>query len=91
MGKACPNYSGCRLVRTSFVIADEEKRQEAVNNWCLDEETWKNCKRYQTRRALWICPDFVLPDSDMTEDEIAERYENETAGESKQRAESSKQ
>lgn len=84
MGTPCPNYNGCRLVQTSLVITDEEKRREAVNTWCLNEETWKNCKRYQTRRALWICPDFVLPDTEMSEDEIVERHEKEKDGGSRQ-------
>ncbi len=77
MENVCPNYGGCRLVRTEVVEPDENRRKAYIDAYCLHEETFKNCKRYLTRKALWICPDFVLPDTNMTEDEIAERYESE--------------
>ena len=75
MDKICPNYGGCRLVQTDVVVPDSEKKDQYISKWCMKEETWKKCKRYVTRKALWICPDFVLPDSSFTEDEIIERYE----------------
>jgi hypothetical protein len=78
MPKICPNYKTCRLVNTNAVIESDSKREVAISNWCMDEETWKNCKRYLTRKSLWMCPDFVMPDSDMTEEEIIERCEVET-------------
>jgi len=75
MTKICPNYGGCRLVQTDVVEPDSVKKEEYINSFCLKEETWKKCKRYITRKALWICPDFVLPNSDLTEDEIVDQYE----------------
>lgn len=77
MAKICPNYGGCRLVQTEVVVPDDANREEYINAYCGREETWKTCVRYITRKSLWICPDFVLPDSSMTEDEIIERYEHE--------------
>lgn len=76
MTKICPNYGGCRLVQTDVVVPDSDKKEQYISFWCLKEETWKKCKRYTTRKALWICPDFVLPDSDLTEDEVVDRYED---------------
>ena len=73
MSKVCPNYNTCRMVNTKSVVEDDAQRQEMVNAWCMEEETWKRCKRYLTRKALWMCPDFVLPDSNLTEEEIVER------------------
>ena len=75
MTKICPNYGGCRLVQTDVVVPDSVKKEEYLSSYCVNEETWKKCKRYITRKALWICPDFVLPDSDMSEDEIVDLYE----------------
>lgn len=75
MHKICPNSGGCRLVKTDVVEPDNDKREQYIEAYCLREETWKQCRRYTIRRALWICPDFVLPDSDMTEDEVADLYE----------------
>jgi hypothetical protein len=75
MAKICPNFGGCRYVKTQVVEPDDAKREATINAYCLHEETFKTCKRYITRKALWICPDFVLPDSDISEDEVADRYE----------------
>jgi len=77
MTKICPNFGGCRLVQTEAVVPDDTKREEYISTWCLKEETWSKCKRYITRKSLWICPDFILPDTDLTEDEIIERYEQQ--------------
>lgn len=77
MAKICPNYGGCRLVQTDVVVPDSGKKEQYIASYCLNEETWTTCKRYTTRKALWICPDFVLPDSDITEDEVVDRYEEE--------------
>lgn len=76
MSKRCPNYGTCRLVQTDVVVPDSEKKEQYISSWCQEEETWKKCKRYTTRKALWICPDFVLPDSDLTEEEVVDRYED---------------
>jgi hypothetical protein len=77
MENVCPNYGGCRLVRTEVVVPDDKKRKAYLETYCVGEDKFKSCKRYITKKSLWICPDFVLPDSDMTEDEIAEKYESE--------------
>ena len=77
MSKLCPNYQGCRLVQTDVVVSDAEKKEQYISDYCQDDEKWKNCVRYITKKALWICPDFVLPDSNLTEDEIIERYEQQ--------------
>jgi hypothetical protein len=75
MAKICPNYGGCRLVTTKVVVPDNSKKEKYLHDYCETEENWKNCLRYITRKSLWMCPDFVLPDSKMTEDEIIEKYE----------------
>ena len=73
--KLCPNIGGCRLVKTDVVVADPEKKEAYIAAYCLEEVTWRKCKRYITKRSLWICPDFVLPDTEMTEEEIINKYE----------------
>lgn len=75
MAKRCPNFGGCRFVKTEVVEPDTDKREAAIETYCLREETYMTCKRYITRKSLWICPDFVMPDSDITEDEVIERAE----------------
>lgn len=75
MEKLCPNYNSCRLVNTDVVVPDPAIKESYISAYCHKEETWKKCMRYLTKRSLWMCPDFVLPDTDMTEDEIVARYE----------------
>jgi hypothetical protein len=75
MTKICPNFGGCRLVKTDVVEPDDAKREAYIEAYCLKEETFTNCKRYITRKSLWICPDFILPDTSLTEDEIVDQYE----------------
>ena len=75
MSNICPNYGGCRYVRTQVVEPDDAKREATIKEFCLDEEKFKTCRRYTIRKALWICPDFILPESDISEDEVADRYE----------------
>jgi hypothetical protein len=77
MNNNCPNFGGCRLVNTEVVEPDENRRRTFIKAYCVGEDNFKSCKRYVTKKSLWICPDFVLPDSDMTEDEIVARYEQE--------------
>ena len=64
-------------MQTDVVVPDSEKKEQYLSSFCMNEETWKKCRRYTIRKALWICPDFVLPDSDLTEDEVVDRYEDE--------------
>jgi hypothetical protein len=75
MAKICTNYGGCRLVQTDDVEPDNARKEKYLTEYCENETNWKNCVRYITRKSLWICPDFVLPDSKMTEDEIVAEYE----------------
>jgi hypothetical protein len=77
MAKICSNYGGCRLVQTNDVEPDKARKAIYLADYCETDENWKNCVRYITRKSLWICPDFVLPDSKMTEDEIVEKYEKD--------------
>jgi hypothetical protein len=76
MGNICPNFGGCRYVKTEVVEPDDARREATIEAYCHNEENFKTCRRYSIRKALWICPDFVLPYSDISEDEVAERYEN---------------
>jgi hypothetical protein len=77
MSKLCPNYNGCRLVNTDVVEPDKDKKARYLVVYCEKDEEWKKCLRFVTRKSLWIAPDFLLPDSEMTEEEIIEKYENE--------------
>ena len=76
----CPNYQDCRLVITEVVTADEKQKREYLSLYCKkDESHWGNCKRYTTKKILQFCPDFVLPDTLLSIDEIMDKFEEETS------------
>lgn len=72
----CVNYLSCQLVNTNNIVPDEQKRLFYINNFCRgNKDTWKKCKRYVTKEELNFCPDFVLPDSLLTTNEIIEEFD----------------
>lgn len=74
----CPNINTCRLVSTEQVIPDEEEKENYINTWCRqDTEKWKGCKRFETKKTLGFCPDFVKPDTTLSIDEIIDKFEEE--------------
>lgn len=74
----CPNFQTCRLVTTSEVVDDMEKKEEYINKYCHSyHEDWLACKRYITKEALQLCPDFVLPDTQMTVNDILDKWDEE--------------
>jgi hypothetical protein len=74
----CPNYDTCRLVKDEDFIADKNRRLSYIDGYCkAGEEQWCTCKRLITKNALNFCPDFVLPDTRLTPDEIIDKFDNE--------------
>jgi hypothetical protein len=74
----CSNYQICRLVTTNAVSEDIKQKINYIRSFCeTEKKTWQGCKRFQTKSALGFCPDFVLPDTDISIDEIIEKFDNE--------------
>ena len=74
----CPNINVCRLVTTLKVVPEMYKRNDYLNTYCkVGESAWSRCKRYSTKQKLNFCPDFVLPDSLLTPDEIIDKFDDE--------------
>ena len=75
-GKNCPNYINCQLVHKEEVLPDKKKQGQYIRDYCLaGKEAWGQCKRYLTKKELNFCPDFVLPDSPWSPDEILDILE----------------
>lgn len=75
----CPNINTCRMVSTEIVVPEKDKKERYMQGWCLQgEEMWSNCKRYETKKALGFCPDFVVPDTGLSMDEIIDKFEDNT-------------
>jgi hypothetical protein len=74
----CPNINTCRMTSTTEVVPDEKIREEFMDTWCRDGgEKWKDCKRFITKAKLGFCPDFVVPDTDLSIDEIIDKFEDQ--------------
>lgn len=73
----CPNIEGCRLVNDpSYPLAPEQKASY-LECYCMGTGPgFESCRRYTAKRELFFCPDFVLPDTRMTKDEILDRIES---------------
>ena len=74
----CPNINTCRMVATTEVVPDEAQRQDYINKWCKQgEEVWIKCTRFNTKKKLGFCPDFVVPDTKLSIDEILDKFEED--------------
>jgi len=78
MNNTCPNYTSCRLVTTREVLSAEDLRDKYIAVFCKgDDHPWVNCKRFITKSKFDLCPDFVLPDSENSPEEILDQFEEE--------------
>ncbi len=74
----CPNYNDCKFVNSNIIVANTEKKENYLSDYCQKEKNhWSQCKRYITKASLNFCPDFVLPDTPLTPEEIIDKFDNE--------------
>jgi hypothetical protein len=71
----CPNYNGCQLVNGTIKINLEDQKRY-INLFCINPHgKWQTCKRFVTKSELSFCPDFVLPDTNLSSEGIIEKYD----------------
>lgn len=73
----CPNFSDCRLVNQEHLITDMIKKENYINSYCKKTGGWELCKRYISKNELGLCPDFLFPDTQLSLDEILDKFEKE--------------
>ena len=72
----CPNYGNCQLVKIDGFVKDDSMKEKYINEFCLAKDrNWKRCKRYCTKTTLNFCPDFVMPDTPLSYEEILDRFD----------------
>lgn len=73
----CPNYSDCQLIHKENILKHHDPiKQIYISQFCTSStEEWQRCKRYKTSQLLNFCPDFVLPNTQLTVDEIIDRFD----------------
>jgi hypothetical protein len=75
----CPNINSCRMISTEEVVPDPREKETYMDIWCRDAgEKWRDCKRFSTKAALGFCPDFVVPDTALSIDEIIDKFEEQS-------------
>lgn len=72
----CPNYKGCVLVGNKSFL-DETLHSYYLDSYCCKPGVWTACMRFRAKEQLNFCPDFVLPDTEMTINEIIDRFDKE--------------
>lgn len=79
MEKQCTYCSSCPLYRGSIGIS-EDIRIMYTYYYCLNEsDRWKQCKRYTVKTTAGQCPDFVMPNTLLTEEQIRQKSLQEYA------------
>lgn len=64
------------MVATDIVVPNPEKKKALMNSWCREgKEKWSECKRFDTKKTLGFCPDFVVPDTTLSIDQIIDKFE----------------
>ena len=74
----CPNYNNCKLVNEVGFTGDELLRKNYISEYCqAGKAKWESCKRLIAKNTLNLCPDFVLPDTMLSVDEIIDKFDDE--------------
>lgn len=74
----CPNINSCRMVSTIEVVPEGKEKKAYLDTWCRNDlEKWRDCKRFNTKASLGFCPDFVVPDTELSIDEIVDKFDEE--------------
>lgn len=72
----CPNINSCRMVATEIVVPDPAEKEVYLEAWCRKgKDKWSGCKRFDTKKTLGFCPDFVVPDTTLSIDQIIDKFE----------------
>ncbi len=74
----CPNMPTCFFVNTMRAKMLVNNHTDYIEKYCQGSFTaWSECTRYIVKNAINFCPDFVLPDSKMTPDEVITKFDEE--------------
>jgi hypothetical protein len=75
----CPNYTSCQIITKPELLKDSDQKQYYISTFCKERNgAWLKCRRYQTKAQLNFCPDFVLPDSNLSIDEILDKFDEQS-------------
>ncbi len=76
--KQCPKICSCPLFNEKLQVGEDSKIIYK-KCYCLDEETrWKSCKRFVVAEHMGFCPDYVMPNSLLSFEQIFTRIKVES-------------
>ncbi len=77
MDENCPKVAKCRLFNNQ-ILKRAESAETYRNLYCkAGQPRWSNCKRYMVSEKFGSCPDYILPNSTFSLDEIQNRMRKE--------------
>ena len=76
MSKICPKTQKCSLFNGNL-LKRKESAETYKNLYCKSETKFKECKRYLISEEVGICPDFVMPNSSYSINEIVVKMKKE--------------
>lgn len=68
----CPKISACRLFNGE-ILKRAESENTYKNLYCNNFKKWHTCRRYIFSQKYGMCPDFVLPNSSLSDEMIVVR------------------
>lgn len=73
MSHQCSEICKCNLFRGKLNLPEDSIIRYKYY-FCLDDEPrWTKCRRYKVMQELGFCPDFVMPNSLLTSEQILRR------------------
>jgi len=67
-------------VSASDYKIDAVAREAYLKSYCTaGVSNWTSCKRYITKSELNYCPDFVLPDTELSPIEIIDKFDEDNS------------
>lgn len=79
MNNQCTFCSQCSLFKGKISLPEDVGIMYKYH-YCLSQtEKWKECKRYTFENINGYCPDFVMPNSLLTIDQIWHRTQHQYA------------
>jgi hypothetical protein len=75
--KKCLNYNSCQLINEKDFLPSSLDKKKYIKDYCENNDNRsKYCKRYIVKESLGFCPDFVLPDTTLSVEDIIKKFDD---------------
>ena len=73
MNQQCPKIGACNLFGGKLEIPEDSGIRYKCFYCLCDETRWSSCKRFILIDEIGFCPDFVMPNSLLSSEQIMSR------------------